>query len=48
MKDEVGKIEVFAVIPIHPSSFRLHPFLSDAAASDLDRQDQRCSVASAD
>jgi hypothetical protein len=32
----------------HPSSFRLHPFLSDAAASDLDRQDQRRSFAGAD
>jgi hypothetical protein len=32
---------------IHPSSFRLHPFVN-AAASDLDRQDQRRSFAGAD
>jgi hypothetical protein len=31
----------------HPSSLRPHPFLSDAAASDLDGKDQRRSFAGA-
>lgn len=47
MRDEVTtKTDAIAAGFVHPSSFRPHPFLSDAAPIALDRQDQRRSLES--